>query len=277
MTIQRVLAAGALAAAGLAAPAAQAAVLIDPISGSVEALASAQLGEAPAAVDVHDASWNGGGPQTLTQSAAAFVLGGADSITSVGGIRATWASATAGEVRVGDSGWTVAAGDPAVDFVAPSLSPGFGGTPAWSYTFTAGRDATFNLSADFLGSGTDLAGLGFWDVVVDDGVRGIETSLLNGYGLVPFFRTSSSDGEPLQDEITGSFSQSLEAGRTYTISLLNLEGFSLAGDTSNASTQAFEDGTFEWSVTPEPSAWALAIVGLGLTGTAVRRRGLKLS
>lgn len=272
MTTLRVFAAGALAAAGVAAHAEAATVI--PIAGSIEQLASAQVGEAAAVVQVRDANWTGA-PQTLTRSAAATAQGGRDSITAVGGLTATWASATAGQVRVGDSGWTVTAGDPGVDFLAPSLTPGFGGTPAWSYQFTAARDGVFNLSADFLGSGTDLFGLGSWDVIFDDGGVTTETSLLRGYGLAPMSRTSGFG--PSDSEITGNFSQSLTAGHTYTVSLLNLEGFSTSGVTTNSSARAFEDGTFDWSVTPEPSAWALAIVGLGLTGAMLRRRRLAVA
>ena len=258
-------AAGGLLVASLAAGPASATIAR---SGSVDLQAAAratlEFNQAPATVDPsHGDSWTGA-PRFLTASAAAAQTGGTDTVTAHGQILANWASADAGSVSIEDYGWTVAANDPSITLVSPSVTAGFTGPFDWSYQFTATRDGRFDLNLDLIGAGDDLFGLGAWDLNFADGAVATETELLRGYFNAP------------TDEITASFSHDLIAGHTYTVGLRNLDGFSTAGVTTNSSVVAQEGGVMFWAITPagvpEPSAWGLAVAGFGLAGAALRRR-----
>jgi hypothetical protein len=131
----------------------------------------------------------------------------------------------------------------------------------------------FGLTGAFQASGTDAIGLGWWQVVFsDDGASPGAGDLVHAY---PDY--------PQETGLSGSFSHALVAGHTYTVGLLNLDGFSMNGDTTNSSLTGSENGQIDWAITsgrggaPEPSAWALAIVGFGLAGAALRRRRISPS
>ncbi|HEY0437013.1 MAG TPA: hypothetical protein VGC92_10255, partial [Phenylobacterium sp.] len=193
-------AAGGLLAASLAVTSAHATIAL---SGGVNLQASAQAGAGPANVDAsHGESWSGA-RRFLTTSATAAQTGGTDTVSAHGKILANWASANSGSLSIEDYGWTVAAGDPSITLVSPNVTAGFTGPFDWSYQFTATRDGRFDLNMDLIGAGTDLFGLGAWDLNFADGAIAAETELLRGYF-----------GHPT-DEITANFSHELLAGHTY--------------------------------------------------------------
>lgn len=258
--IFRAAAAGGLFAASLAAGAAHATV---SIAGSVNLQASA-LVDPPASVNPsHGDSWTGA-PRDLRTSAGVSQVVGTDSVAVHGRILANWASADAGSVSIEDYGWTVVANDPSIHAIGPSLSAGFDGPFDWSYQFMATRDGRFDLNLDLIGAGTDLLGLGFWNLNFADGADATETALLHGYAAAP------------TGEITANFSHDLIAGHTYTVGLRNFDNFSTFGITTDSSTSAQEGGVVFWAITsdgvPEPSTWAFAVAGFGLAGAALRRR-----
>jgi len=263
--LQRLAAGGGFIAASLAAGSASATIALSGgVNLQASALATDEFHQGPATVDPsHGDSWTGA-PRDLTASASATQAGGTDTVSAHGTILANWASANAGSVSIQDYGWTVAANDPSITLVSPSVNAGFTGPFDWSYQFTATRDGTFDLDIDLIGAGDDLFGLGAWDLNFADGAVATETELLRGYFSAP------------TDEISASFSHALLAGHTYTVGLRNLDGFSTAGITTNSSVQAQEGGVVFWAITPdgapEASTWALAVAGFGLAGAALRRR-----
>ena len=234
-------------------------------SGSVGLQASAQAGPGPASVDPsHGVAGGTGARQDMTTSAMAAQTGGTDTVTAQGQISANWASAEAGTLNISNYGWTIAANDPSIHVVAPSLNAGFDGPFDWSYQFTATSTGTFDLHIDMIGTGDDLEGLGSWDLNFADGDTATETELLRGYFDAP------------TGEITTDFSHALVSGHTYTVGLCNIDGFSASGITTSASVAAQESGLVFWNISggvPEPSTWALTIAGFGLAGAALRRRG----
>ena len=72
-------------------------------------------------------------------------------------------------------------------------------------------------------------------------------------------------------ELLGS--ANLSAG-THTIDLYGFEGCCDGGTIGQYQSQGAQ-GFANFSAAPEPAAWAVMIVGLGLTGAAVRRRAAK--
>src|SRR5262249_27094975 len=152
---------------------------------------------------------------------------------------ANWASANSGSVSIQDYGLTVAANDPSITLVSPTLTAGFTGPFDWSYQVTATRDGTFDLDIDLMGGGDDLFGLGAWALNSADGAVATETDLLRGSFSAP------------TDEISASFSHALLAGHTYTVGLRNLDGFSTAGITTNSSVEAQEGGVVFWAISSD--------------------------
>ena len=122
----------------------------------------------------------------------------------------------------------------------------------------------------------DLAGLGHWLVVVD--VAGAQD---------PLFLTLTSGFQPGLAAASRSLSVDLLGGPDYVISLINADWINLApgafapGPSSSIRTDVTgsesESGLFSWSIAasvPEPSGWALAILGFGMIGVVQRRRAL---
>ncbi|HEY0437641.1 MAG TPA: PEPxxWA-CTERM sorting domain-containing protein, partial [Phenylobacterium sp.] len=78
----------------------------------------------------------------------------------------------------------------------------------------------------------------------------------------------------------GEFTQALDAGHRYSVSLISNDGLTFVTDGHR--TNDFEGAStsqFDWSITgpaaggvPEPATWSLAILGFGLAGAALRRR-----
>jgi len=127
----------------------------------------------------------------------------------------------------------------------------------WDYLFTADQDGVFNLDYMFSGDG-QLKGLGDWTFEIKSGV---DTRHIDQFEDVTLARVFDGDARRL--------SFALEAGRTYTVSLFG-------GDQNRPADGRNLDGgyqaRFDWSIAsaPEPSTWALTLVGFGLVGAALR-------
>jgi len=181
-------------------------------------------------------------PEAKTANGAIDVKGHAD-------LLATWDSADAGAVAVA---------------ISREIDIDKGSAPQlellvnadWDYFFTADQDGTFNLSYLFDRDGGDLTGLGNWvfEIKGPDGLEDID--LTRSFG----------DSHQL--------SVALKAGQNYAVSLFDLdENHARDGKHLNGGYTA----RFDWSISPaaaapEPSAWALMLVGVGLTGAGLRRR-----
>ena len=265
MTLTRIFAVGLLAAAGLAGSA-HATVAV---SGAVSMTASARLGAGPAVVDTRGESLVGV-PAGLSTFARATTTAGTDSLTARGAISANWSSADRGDVQIHDFGWDIVAGDPSITSLEPEVNAFPSGPPQWTYSFMATGDGRFDLAADLFDAGVEDLFLGAWRMrFVDNGLSN-ETTL-----------TSGQVGAGVL-EVRGRFSHALTAGHNYTVSLVSTDGFGTNGDTTGLTGHAGESGDFRWSITgggndaavPEPSVWAMAVLGFGLAGASLRRRRL---
>lgn len=264
MTSARVsAAAGLLACAGLAG-AAHATVAQ---SGAVTVTASAKLGANPAVVDTHSETLSGV-PAGLSTFARATTSAGTDTLTARGAISANWASADRGDVQIHDFGWDITANDSSITTVEPLLTAFPSGPPEWTYSFMATGDGRFDMAADLFDAGVEDLFLGAWRLRFSDNGASSETILTRG----------ESGAGVL--EVTGRFRHALTAGHNYTVSLVSVDGFGSNGDTTGLTGHAGESGGFRWSIVgggndaavPEPSVWAMAVVGFGLAGAALRRR-----
>jgi len=131
-------------------------------------------------------------------------------------------------------------------------------TPAGSYygfiqsggsltqQFTADASGTFILN--FLDAGRNLNGYGDQTYEV----------LLNGS---PIFNGSTTSGQAFTDVTTSPFT--LVMGNLYTLSFLG---------TTTADETAYIDAVGLASAVPEPSTWAMMLLGFGAMGVATRRR-----
>jgi hypothetical protein len=261
----RVFAAGLLAAASLAAGSASATV---SHGGAVHMTALAALDGQPPVADSRGVSLPGI-PGEISTFARATTPAGGDSLTARGAMIANWASADRGTVQVANFGWDIQADDPAVTDLASMLTDFTGDRPEWTYSFTATGDGRFDLAADLFGAGVEDQSLAQWDVRFVDNGAASETTLTHGF-----------EGDGIQ-ETTGRFRRNLIAGHDYTVSLVSLDGFSASGpDISFLTGNASENGGMRWSIigggnddaVPEPSVWAMAVLGFGLAGVSLRLR-----
>jgi hypothetical protein len=255
-------AAGALLTAGLAAGPTLAATAI---RGAVSLNAQATVGTGPTAADPHTRGFIID-PHDISTASSATASGGRDSVTASGAISAHWDSGNSGLVTTDRYGWTFAAGDPDIHALSASLASDPDGAPDWTYEFTATGDGSFDLTADVFGAGTDVFGLGEWDVKVAEGGSSAETVLLRRLDEAP------------RREVSASFSQALLAGHTYTVSLINFDSRGDFGVTTGSTLTGEESGTFKWGITeaapavPEPANWALMIMGFGGVGVMLRAK-----
>jgi PEP-CTERM motif len=265
MTPQRHLVLAAAALLSLGAGSASATVAQN---GEVATHVSASAGDG-FANDSHHDTWTNT-PHDLATSASAFATSGANSVAAQSAVSAHWASASAGSVTA-SMGWTV--DTPDVGLGAGATLSDSEGAADWSYKFTAEGFDEFNLAFDLQGTGNTF-GLGGWNLLVSDETgNSFDQITLTGIGA------------------TGVAHDNLTLGHTYTVALFNNNAFfnppqdviflrQAAADTTGGTGS--EQDRFDWSITgsgglngggvPEPSTWALAILGFGLTGGALRRR-----
>lgn len=254
------IAAGAFLVAGLIASPAAA---VTALEGKMHLRATSNVGHSPAlATDtaISNDSWSNA-PHTLSTTArATAVLDQDNTVVTRATERATWNGANSGDIHVEDFGWDfdVANGDiNQIDALLQHL-----GNPSeadWTYTFRADQDGVFNLDFNISAVGNhSVFGLGEWRfVMLGDGLKDVQLS--------ETFQGTSGHA-------SGSASQQLRAGATYTVALFNNTGLgSFTPDHSSATLTA----DFHWdirSAVPEPATWALMITGFGLAGAALRRR-----
>lgn len=257
----------ALAAGALAASPAAATTML---AGHVRAEAGVNFLRANAdhgfdsVADFHhtDDDWTGApNVRPLTATAHGAVETGDDSGAANSTITAVWDSPDAGAVELSGRDFALHTPDPTIAEAVAGLASSSSDHPEWSYAFIAGANGAFGLDFDLTGLG-DTSGLGLWSLkLVDNGAAEV-FSLLNINAQSGFHET-------------GDFTHALTAGHTYTVSLLSSEiRFQLGLPSPDVA--ASESGAFHWSITsdavPEPSAWALSIVGFGLAGGTLRRR-----
>jgi hypothetical protein len=259
-------AAGALLAVGLAAAPAQAAKALE---GSMFLQAKSVIGFPVQASDTSAPSTDSWSdvPTDLSVSARATARFGDNTVVTHGSESAVWQSPDRGSVTVTDFGHEFDVSDGSISQIETQLAGDAGGRQDWSYGFQATEDSVFNLDFDVLGSGDDLFGLGQWQLE------------FIGDGLEFFTLSDGFASGTLDNRHTGSFSHLLRNGVNYRVSLINLN--SLGSFTPNHQSAAM-DATFNWSISPvagvpEPSTWALSILGFGLAGAALRRRNRALA
>ncbi len=131
--------------------------------------------------------------------------------------------------------------------------------PNWTYQFTATSNGVFDVTYDVIGVG-DTVGLGGWNLLANNA---IVLALQNNQNPTA----------------GGHFVTSLTAGQTYS--------FQLKSNMFRASTGVLNGvhgnvtGNFVWKIiegavpgaVPEPASWAMFLMGFGIMGAGLRRRG----
>ena len=229
-----------------------------PVSGALNAVANASMNGVPA-TDLQNQSWTGA-PMTLSTGVAATAVNGTDFITTTGDAEAIWASADSGQVLFNEYGWNFSVSDPNSTNLEADLTQGRGGDD-WSYTFTATQNGTIVMDYNSIFQGGTSA-FGLWGWAIDFTGSGSGFPVLNA-------------SDPTQ---SGAFTGILVAGQTYTIGLNGNPNIAQANGPANF--VGLMAGNFSWAITassvPEPSTWALMLLGFGGLAFAGRRRMQRL-
>ena len=244
---------GSLAAAGLA-PAASAAT---SLSGSMNLRANSSIAAGSLTATDHASNSFVGVPVAMGIFALASINDGVTggNVTARGQGQAS-GTANAGTVHFQDYGWSFNAPARADAGQSASLADHSEGDD-WSYTFMADSAGSFQMSYDTFVSvdGGQIFGLWGWD---------IEWSGAGGGQSIVNVNDPTA---------AGLFTRSLLAGETYTVSLRN--NANLFTGTGNLSGSGYMGGTFNYQIkdaVPEPTNWALMLIGFGGIGSALRAR-----
>lgn len=236
-------------ALSLAAGAVQAAT---PLAATMSVQAQAKVGDVEV-LDLSTSSW-GALLSPLAIGANATATDNAGNAASAQGYgNAGWSSANAGGISFEGYGWNWS---PAADPGPATLTTLNTAQPDWSYTFVAGPgDTLFSMRFNVFASGYTF-GLQGWRISIEGGPEGTRF----GPGLLVDDPTTS-----------GVYDATLTPGETYTAFLRNNANIS----TSSAfALEGQMNGNFAWTigVVPEPSTYALMVLGLAGVGAMVRRR-----
>jgi len=261
MSSTRILAVASLLAMS-AAPAFAATAVFGQVNGNASAFLGASVTGLPGVVDSHgDAA--GGLPGVLTGHGTVATALGGDTVNASQEVRGIWDNANAGSFSA-TGGWTIAIPDSSIAIAqATTIDQSLDDTlPAWTYAFDAtGNDDLFSMTFDVATHGDSTLGLGAWSLnVLEDGQSVHFQQLSNG--------TAS-----------GLFTQALQSGHRYQFTLTSNDGLLVPGTSDTKRFAGFDESNFGWTITgsatagvPEPSSWALAIIGFGMAGTTLRRR-----
>ncbi len=261
----------AAAAAAFASPAAATVAISGTLHSRVEATIAdpADTSNSVSQFATQSTSWSGAPNSLVLFNGVTASLGDDFAQARADFLRATWASADAGSVGLNGLGWSLQSSSPRL----VNISPRDAVTPDWSYTFTATGDGVIDMryGLDARGGGTDTGfGLGGWDIGWTGAGGGLHIA---APGLA-----FAGDPNPPPD-VTGDFSRAVSTGQTYTISVAN-QARLLAGGTYADDTFALLDASFSWEIrttppvtgVPEPTSWALMLLGFAGLGGAARRR-----
>ena len=195
---------------------------------------------------------------TIDPAAAAVsvtINGKASSAAADASLGAQWLNPNSGTVNL-DYDWALS-GDTGTTFNSLVQFSPLSGSDVWRYSFVADANELFTMAYGVTGSG-DLSEIDGWDIYVND---------VLALGL----------SDPLDPTAAGTFNLALTPGQSYTIGLRNFAELTLQSPIANDVDRVGSlQGRFRWSIVqagvPEPSTWAMMILGLGLIGGAMRRR-----
>jgi hypothetical protein len=234
------------------------------VSGSVDAAAGTSIGYGPfvTAADQHTTTAPGL-PTSLSAHAKAVAQYGVDSAIAEVSNSAVWQSANQGHLTF-DASWDLTLSQ----LSSQNETAHFGFHPLftgdWTYTFTSAKAGEIIFDYDGVSSGQTF-GIGGWAIRYRrQGQAGTKSAVLTDNILF--------DDPTGSVHVQNSQSIALTKGVTYIFWLDNNSNIGMGGGVGNRS--AATSGTIDWRIAevPEPTTWALMILGFGLTGAAVRRR-----
>lgn len=235
----KTLAFGLALTAGCAAPA----FATTMIENSVASGTSVTIG---ATSDSDTALQNlGAAPGQANASSVSAVTTSSNSATAFASISANWLSADAGTVGI-EWGWRTSS------WLGPLTMATNLSRPQWTYTFIASGDGTFDVTGSVVATGNFLFGLG--------------PIYVTGFG---FDEIGGNFADPNGSD---SLSFAIAAGQQYTVGISNYGNVTGDGFLTDSLAEADIAWAINYAGVPEPEAWALLILGFGVTGAAMRRR-----
>jgi len=219
--------------------------LISPSDSTFALTAESKLGNSATVTD-SDSESQGSTHHSMSVGVLASSVASNGLLLVSGSGSAKWNSASNGEVRFSNLGWTSINAHGAAD-----LSQNVG----WVYTFVSNVTGSFNINYNVTAHGTSLTN--------NNPLVG-----LNGFFL--YEGAGSTAPTKATDQIglntMGTSSMALTAGKTYTVEIQNFANLFQNIGTTNAHM----NGTFDFSVVaaPEPSSLSVTIAMCCLGGIA---------